>query len=110
MGLIKLKVKKQIFTEEQMEAFEGKDLGNFTPKGSSYIYVEAGFRSEEIKEIYAHSPVKTMIVFYEGSPVMAAETFQTVFEKWEIATKTEEPPIPTDFEAEEEQESEEDED
>lgn len=93
MGLIRLRVKVQQISEEEMEASENRDLGNIQWRNATYTYTEEAYRSEEIWKISSYSPVKTIVYFYEGSQVLVAEPFTDVFNKWENAIKSENPPM-----------------
>lgn len=102
MGLLKLKAKVLLLTEEQMEV-EGKyDLGDIA-KSKDWVWRSIAVPVEEVYRITEYNKSKTIVQLYDEEKIFVAEPFEEVFLKWEELKKTDWETDPEEEEIDEEE-------
>lgn len=97
MGLLKLKAKVLLVSEEQMEAEDKYDLGNIA-KSKEWVWRNIAVSVEHVYRIIEYNKNKTIVQMNDEEKILVSEPFDEVFTKWEELQKSLEKEIKKDIE------------
>jgi hypothetical protein len=82
MGLVTLRVKVKVLSEDDLEVQQGMDLGTIEYKSERWAWRNQAIRECSIKNITQYSASRTLVSLYDGKSLLVDEKFEDVLKKW----------------------------
>lgn len=86
MSLLKIKAKVNLSSEQDMEIQQSMDLGVIA-RSSEWVWRIIALPYEQIYKIIEYNSSKSIIELFDGEKILAAERFDSLFERWDILRK-----------------------
>lgn len=88
MGLIKLKAKVLLGSEEQMEIEDKHDFGSIAAS-KEWQWRNIAISTEEIYRIIEYDKTKSIVEMNNDEKILVKESFDLLYEKWDLAKEAE---------------------